>query len=89
MSSTTEADAKQAEMVEYIIEKLEALKEDNDNKKILSDLEEKISKDPNIDNKELLLLSLNVISLAINESKKSVIDETIDGVIESQKIYIE
>lgn len=86
MSST-----KQAEMAEYIIEKLEALKKDNDNKKILSDLKEKISNDLNIDNnnRELLLLSLNVINLEINKSDKLFIDETIDGVINSQKYYIE
>lgn len=84
MSST-----KQVEMAKYIIEKLEALKTDNDNKKILSDLKEIITNNPNIDNKELLLLSMNIVSQIIDQlDDKLLINKTIDGIINSQKYYI-
>ena len=84
MSST-----KQAEMAKYIIEKLEALKTDNDNKKILSDLKEIITNNQNIDNKELLLLSMNIVSQIIDQlDDKLLINKTIDGIINSQKFYI-
>jgi hypothetical protein len=73
----------------YIIEKLEALKKDNDNKKILSDLKEIITNNPNIDNKELLLLSMNIVSQIIDQlDDKLLINKTIDGIIDSQKYYI-
>ena len=84
MSST-----KPAEMAKYIIEKLEALKKDNDNKKILSDLKEIITNNPNIDNKELLLLSMNIVSQIIDQlDDKLLINKTIEGIIDSQKYYI-
>ena len=84
MSST-----KQVEMAKYIIKKLEALKADNDNKKILSDLKEIITNNQNIDNKELLLLSMNIVSQIIDQlDDKLLINKTIDGVIDSQKFYI-
>lgn len=84
MSST-----KQVEMAKYIIKKLEALKTDNDNKKILSDLKEIITNNQNIDNKELLLLSMNIVSQIIDQlDDKLLINKTIDGIINSQKFYI-